>query len=166
MALIEKTVHVGQQLGQVAAGTFYIGASSSGTSEWTYVETGFRPRAIELTRVSINSSGYGKRLIWHEGMYVVDDSTTPGVVGSTARNDDFHCFVFSSAGAPLKVPCTMPTSSQAAIGTTGYPSSQHAGVYVDDRGFYVGCSSSGILGERHASTGNPPRPMIAFKVTG
>lgn len=169
MTLTAQTNYAGKQLGQMAYGTFFIGDTSSATSDWTYVNVGFRPRTIELLRVSTVSSGYGKRLVWNEGMYVADDSTTDAVEGSTERSDDYHCWIFSSAGVPTKIPCNMPASSMSAIGTTGYPSSDHGGVYVqstDDRGFYVGCSSSGILGERHESTGDPAQPLIAFFVTG
>lgn len=174
MALEEKKTFVSQQTGQVAVGTFRVGTSSSETSAWTYVETGFKPRTIELFRISTATTGLGKRLAWNEGMNVESDLSqddAAGVVGSTARpasssGDDFHCFVYSSAGLPLKVPCPVPTSSQDAIGTTGYPSSDYAGVYAQERGFYVGCSSSGILGER--STSDRPDPWIyaSFYVTG
>ncbi len=170
MTLETNKVYVNQQSGHSAVGTFFVGASSSETSQWTRVDIGFKPRTIELFRVTTASSGLGKRLAWNEGMYVKDDSTTrAGTPGSSERNDDYHCFVYSSAGVPTKIPVFFPNSSQGdydslAAGSTWFQSSGHAGVLVDERGFWVGGSSSGILGER--STEGGTLPMASFYVTG
>lgn len=172
MTLEMDKKYVGQHTGQQAVGSFFVGASSSETSQWTRVDMGFKPRTIELVRASTNSSGFGKRLVWNQGMYVGDDSTTrAGTPGSSERSDDYHCFVMSSAGAPAKIPCFFPNTSQGdydslAAGSTWFQSSGYAGVLVDETGFWVGCSSSGILGERHESTGVPARPIVSFFVTG
>lgn len=185
MTLEAKKTFIGQQTGQVAVGTFFIGATSSQTSRWTYVETGFTPRAVEMYRASTESTsgGRGQMLKWHEGMFIADDSTArAGTPGSSERDDNYHCLLYTSSGAQsvqrLFMPCSSHGGDQfnvadidsnnllaAWTGTTDVLSSEANFLFIPrEKGFFVGCSTAGPQGNLTAAADQ--RAKVAFYVTG